>query len=85
MMSYIANHPNVNIDGNSGMSPLSDQVAMRVMPKLKGLDMGEYADVFNRLGSQLTKIDDDNLNEAFQKAQSSTMGFFDWRGINWLD
>ena len=85
MMSYIANHPNVNIDGNSGMSPLSDQVAMRVMPKLKGLDMGEYADVFNRLGSQLSVIDDDRLNEAFQKAQNSTMGFFDWRGINWSD
>ena len=85
MMSYIANHPNVNIDGNSGMSPLSDQVAMRVMPKLKGLDMGEYADIFNRLGSQLSVIDDDRLNEAFQKAQNSTMGFFDWRGINWSD
>ncbi len=85
MMSYIANHPNVNIDGNSGMAPLSDQVAMRVMPKLKGLDMGEYADVFNRLGSQLSVIDDDRLNEAFKKAQNSTMGFFDWRGINWSD
>ena len=85
MMSYIANHPNVIIDHESGMIPLSDQVAMRVMPKLKGLDMGEYANVFNRLGSQLTDIDDDNLNEAFQKAQSSTMGFFDWRGINWVD
>lgn len=85
MMSYIANHPNVNIDGNSGMSPLSDQVAMRVMPKLKGLDMGEYADVFNRLGSQLSVIDDNRLNEAFKKAQNSTMGFFDWRGINWSD
>ena len=83
MMSYLANHPAVHIHRESGMKPLSDQVAMRIMPKLRGLDMGEYADVFNRLGSQLSDIDDDRLTEAFRKAQDSTMGFFDWRGINW--
>ena len=83
MMSYIANHPDVNIQKNPGLGPLSDQVAMRVMPKLRGLDLGEYADVFNLLGNQLSDINDDNLIEAFRKAQNSTMGFFDWRGINW--
>lgn len=83
MMTYIVNHPIVNIDNESGMKPLSDQVAMRVMPKLRGLDLDEYADVFNRLGSQLSTIDDDVLTEAFRKAQNSAMGFFDWRGIQW--
>lgn len=83
IMSYIANHPAVHIHGEPGIKPLSDQVAMRVMPKLRGLDLGEYADVFNRLGNQLSDINDDNLTEAFRKAQNSAMGFFDWRGIRW--
>jgi len=83
MMTYIANHPTVNINNDSGKKPLSDQVAMRIMPKLRGLDLTEYADVFNHLGIQLSTINDDALTEAFRKAQNSAIGFFDWRGIQW--
>ena len=81
MMSYIANHPEVK--KNSGMGPLSDQVAMRVMPKLRGLDLGENSEVFNRLLTQLSTINDESLIDAFKKAQNSSMGYFDWRGIQW--
>ena len=81
MMCYIANHPDVQ--KNSGMGPLSDQVAMRVMPKLRGLDLGENSEVFNRLLTQLSNINDESLIDAFKKAQNSAMGYFDWRGIQW--
>ena len=83
MMSYIINHPDIVIDGKAGMGPLSEQIAMRVMPKLKGLDLGEYDEVFNRLGRQMSDINDDVLSDAFGRAQNSPMGFFDWRGISW--
>jgi septal ring factor EnvC (AmiA/AmiB activator) len=83
MMSYIINHPDSSADGANGMGPLSDQIAMRVMPKLKGLDLNEYGDVFTRLKNQISDMDDDVLIDAFTKAQSSSMGFFDWRGISW--
>ena len=83
IMAYIANHPTVNLNGEISMLPLADQVAMRIMPKLRGLDLNEHADVFNRLRSQLAEINDEALTEAFQRAQNSTMGFFDWRGIQW--
>jgi len=83
IMAYIANHPFVNIDNQSGLKPLSDQIAMRVMPKLRGLDLSEYSEVFNYLGNQLTSIQDDALTDAFNKAKNSTLGFFDWRGIQW--
>ena len=83
MMSYIANHPDVNIQKNSGMGPLSDQVAMRIMPKLRGLDLSENSEVFNRLRTQLSTINDESLIDAFKKAQNSSMGYFDWRGIQW--
>tara|TARA_B100000519_G_C14244312_1_gene439016 strand:+ start:439 stop:2442 length:2004 start_codon:yes stop_codon:yes gene_type:complete len=83
IMSYIINHPHVKIKKEDGMIPLSDQIAMRVMPKLKGLDLGEYEEIFNQLSNQISNVGDDVLTEAFQKAQNNSMGFFDWRGINW--
>ena len=65
------------------MQPLSDQVVMRVMPKLKGLDLDEFNIVFEKLSNQLNQIDDPLLLDSFKKARSNPMGFFDWRGINW--
>jgi len=83
IMTYIANHPDVSIGGKDAMLPLSDQVAMRVMPKLRGLDLAEYDSVFTRLRGQLQQINDPALMEAFQAASQSARGFFDWRGIQW--
>ncbi|MBT5269087.1 MAG: hypothetical protein HOL70_06540 [Candidatus Marinimicrobia bacterium] len=83
IMTYIANHPAVTINGQDSMQPLSDQVAMRVMPKLRGLDLAEYDSVFTRLRGQLQRIDDPALMEAFKSASESAQGFFDWRGIQW--
>ena len=83
IMSYVANHPDVCIDGESGLWPLSDQIVMRVMPKLKGLDLNEFANVFKKLNDQIKQIDDEALTEAFENARNNPMGFFDWRGINW--
>ena len=83
MMTYVANHPGVKILGDKGMNPFSDQVAMRVMPKLRGLDLTEYEAVFNKLGGQLREINDPALTEAFDLARGSAQGFFDWRGIKW--
>lgn len=83
MMTYIANHPAVTIDGGDAMRPLSDQVAMRVMPKLRGLDLTEYETVFTQLSGHLDQINDEALTIAFRKASQSAQGFFDWRGIKW--
>jgi len=83
IMTYIANHPAVTLNGEDALQPVSDQVAMRVMPKLRGLDLAEYDAVFTRLRGQLQRIDDPVLSEAFQKASQSAQGFFDWRGIQW--
>lgn len=83
MMTYIANHPAVIMNAKDAMLPLSDQVAMRVMPKLRGLDLAEYDKIFTRLRGQLQQIEDAALMEAFGKASHSAQGFFDWRGIQW--
>lgn len=83
MMTYISNHPSVSIEQQSGLQALSDQVAMRIMPKLRGLDISENEDIFNQLRSHFGLINDDTLDEAFTNAVDSKMGFFDWRGISW--
>jgi 5-methylcytosine-specific restriction endonuclease McrBC GTP-binding regulatory subunit McrB len=83
IMTYIANHPAVTLNGGDSMQPISDQVAMRVMPKLRGLDLAEYDNVFTILRGQLQQIGDDALMDAFRNASESAQGFFDWRGIQW--
>jgi len=83
IQSYIANHPAVRFREDIGMSPLADQIAMRVMPKLRGIDLTEYGEVFNNLGQLLQQVKDPALQYAFDQARESTLGFFDWRGINW--
>lgn len=77
--TYIANYP----DPNNHKRAMADQIAMRVMPKLRGTDVNEHAEVFNRLKMQLDQIDDTALTKAFDDAKNSSMGFFNWRGINW--
>ena len=77
--TYIANYP----DSQNQKRAMADQIAMRVMPKLRGVDVNEHAAVFNRLKVQLDLINDLALTAAFDDAKNSSMGFFNWRGINW--
>ena len=77
--TYIANYP----DPEHQKRAMADQIAMRVMPKLRGTDVNEHAEVFNRLKVQLDQINDTALTTAFDDAKKSSMGFFNWRGINW--
>ena len=77
--TYIANYP----DQENQKRAIADQIAMRVMPKLRGVDVNEHAAVFNRLKVQLDQINDVALTAAFDDAKNSSMGFFNWRGINW--
>lgn len=83
MQSYIANHPAVRYHGDNGLSPLADQIAMRVMPKLRGVDLSEHGEVFNELGEFLHDVGNPALQQAFDRARQSAQGFFDWRGIDW--
>ena len=84
MMTYIANHPSVSIDKNSGMQALSDQVTMRIMPKLRGLDITENTEIFVELKNHIEKINDTSLDLAFNSARDEQKSnFFDWRGISW--
>lgn len=79
MLTYIANYP----DKAHQKRAMADQVAMRIMPKLRGVDVSEHSEVFNRLDSLVANLNDPALNKAFDDARKSSLGFFNWRGINW--
>jgi predicted nucleic acid-binding Zn-ribbon protein len=77
--AYIANYP----DKTNLKLAVADQVVMRVMPKLRGVDVSEHSEVFNRLETQVNQLEDIALQRAFKDARESNLGFFNWRGINW--
>ena len=86
ILSYIYNHPDTCADDAAWRRPLADQIAMRIMPKLRGLDLQEHGDAFNRAGSVIAELDDPALTNAFRQAQQSGEStYFNWRGLSWDD
>lgn len=83
ILAYIANHPQVILENGSPYIPLADQVAMRVMPKLRGVDTEEHAEVISQLNALIQNLGDDALSTAFHQATGSGRGWFDWKGIDW--
>lgn len=73
--SYITQYP-----GNKHEAWV-DQIEMKILPKLAGLDMSEPAIAahMNDLGAVLNDLNDDKLIAAFRLAQSRD--FFAWQGV----
>lgn len=84
MTTYVANYPRAE-DDNRYKLAFSDQVEQKILPKLRGLDMGESACVatLNKIASLIKTLGDAPLEEAFRKAQqeSAALGMFHWRGV----
>lgn len=82
--TYVANYPRTE-DDNRYKLAFSDQIEQKILPKLRGLDMGETACVatLNQIASLLKTLGDAPLEEAFRNAQqeSAALGMFHWRGV----
>ncbi len=92
MLSYLANYPYkaAGIDESDTLGffkrPLADQIGMRIMPKLRGLDLTQHAQTLELVGETVQLIGDDTLNTAFDNAvnrQKNRSGFFHWQGLDW--
>lgn len=80
ILAYVANYPLENARERA----FADQVAMRIMPKLRGLDLGMYQNELLAVQGQIQQINDTALREAFEHARNNnTHGFFRWQGIDW--
>ncbi len=90
MLSYIANYPVKSGDDRDDVirRALADQIGMRIMPKLYGVDLALHQDTFDQVGSTLREIGDQLLLRAFENASDrdrNKSGFFHWTGFDWND
>ena len=81
--TYIANHPKGLSNELSELTPLADQIAMRFLPKLRGLDLNEHNQEFEDIRLHLAELEDDAILQAFEAAADPERGYFQWRGIDW--
>jgi predicted nucleic acid-binding Zn-ribbon protein len=82
--SYTLNYPDWVRDREN--LSLADQVEQRILPKLRGLNVDEHHDAFNKLSSILKGLGDDVLSKAFEAGRDSRnsrgMNSFIWRGVD---
>lgn len=92
MLAYLANYPYsaVGIDEHNRPEffkrPLADQIGMRIMPKLRGLDLTLHTQTLENIKDVLVQTGDNTLIAAFQAAtdrQQNRSGFFQWQGMDW--
>lgn len=81
--AYIANHPKALSNDIAELTPLADQIAMRFLPKLRGLDLNEYDQEFDAIRLLLADLKDEAVLQAFDTAANREKGYFQWRGIDW--
>ena len=89
MLSYLANYFDPELDENARIRrALADQIGMRVMPKLRGLDLSQNAETFEKVNGIIAGLNDIPLARAFARAsdrEENRTGFFNWSGFDWHD
>jgi len=89
MLAYIANYPLKPGEDKDDVikRALADQIGMRIMPKLYGVDIAQHQDTFTQVRSNLVTVGDPLLLRAFDNAsdrnQNNNSGFFHWTGFDW--
>jgi hypothetical protein len=85
ILSYVANYPEVE-GQNLILTPIADQVEMRLLPKLRGVEIEKAEQSFEKLSEFVAKdLADEELSNAIKNSleagiQSGT-GQFVWNGI----
>jgi hypothetical protein len=84
ILAYIANYPGLNHNGNTYKTALADQVELKLLPKLRGVEVSENMETLNQIENVILRLGDDLLLEQFrhcrQQAQNTT-NLFAWRGV----
>ena len=87
MLAYVANYFAPDLAEPERINrALADQIGMRIMPKLRGIDLAQNAEVLQGVGSIVAEVGDEPLRQAFHAAsdlESNKSGFFQWTGFDW--
>lgn len=82
ILSYVSNYP--VLDNNGFYKALADQIEMKILPKLNGLDKnaGDTMTALNNIGTLIQKSKDKNLLEVFNAVKDDgNTAFFQWKGV----
>ncbi len=80
IFSYVANYPAVNVQNNHRLA-FADQIEQRILPKMRGLDIEQNRSCFEILRAVIEKLDDEELDDAFDKAMRKDDILFSWYGV----
>ncbi|MBL8811501.1 MAG: hypothetical protein JNM43_15120 [Planctomycetaceae bacterium] len=82
MLAYVANYPDVVAD--SHQTAISDQIEMKILPKLRGVDLTENRarQALAELQSIIEDLNDQELLEALKLSIRDSEHAFTWRGVD---
>ncbi|RRH70144.1 chromosome segregation ATPase-like protein [Falsigemmobacter faecalis] len=83
ILSYVGAYPQVSGGGDRVRTALADQIEMRLLPKLRGVDVTSHDDDFRRIEKMASDLGDEPLAAAIRASvdasQASTL--FSWQGV----
>lgn len=81
MKTYILNYPSEN--NNDIKSAIADQIEMKIIPKLNGLELEDpcFKDAKNGINAAISTTGDEELYKAFKSSCPENGTFFKWRGV----
>jgi hypothetical protein len=83
MLSYVDHYPVTAEVGNIVHRALADQVEMRLLPKLRGVEIEEKSQEIERIRKFVSNLGDDELSDAIAQSvlAAETTGQFVWQGV----
>lgn len=84
ILAYATAYPNAEGVGDRIKIALADQIEMRLLPKLRGVDVSEMTSHFDRMRALASELGDDQLAEAIRdsvaEAETGSQQFV-WKGV----
>lgn len=84
ILAYAGAYPEAEGVGNRLSMALADQIEMRLLPKLRGVEVEDRSQQFDQLRRKASEFGDENLAEAIAhsvEAAGATTGQFVWKGV----
>jgi hypothetical protein len=84
IIAYAANYPKNQAHGSVVKVALADQIELRILPKLRGVETADNQEAFDELIELVrTDLDDTSLSKAIEisLSEGSNRGLFNWRGF----
>lgn len=80
---YVSNYPDVEHNEMLLKQAIADQFGQKLLPKLRGVMVEDTTvkPVLDKMDALLSELQDDALNQAFEKARNGQYGQFQWKGM----